>query len=105
MNDILFVFIKCRNIVSRDDKRSVLANVAGCLLGTGLYDEGTKTTKIHVLAVGEAVFHYGHELFNHRENGRLVDARRFSYLVNYICFCNIVLNLMSFTNTKLLKIG
>ena len=45
------------------------------------------------------------ELLYHQENGRLVDAGGFSYLVNYICFSHIVLNLISFVNTKLLKFG
>ena len=55
--------------------------------------------------VGEAVFHYGHELFNNRENGGSISAGGLSYLVNHIRFSHIVLNLMSFTNTKLLKSG
>lgn len=91
--------------MSRNNESSILADVAGCLLDTGLYDEGTEATEIYVLAVCEAVLHNSHELFNHLENGRPVDAGRFSYLVNYICFSHIVLDVISFTNTKLLKIG
>lgn len=82
--------------MSRDDEGGVLADVAGCLLGAGLYDEGAEAAKIHVLSMCEAFFHNGHELLDHRENRGLVDASCLGYLVNYICFSHIVLNLMSF---------
>lgn len=96
---------ECRDVVRRDDKCGILAEVASGFLGTDLYDKGTEATEIYVLAVCEAIFYDNHELLYHRENGRLVDARRFSYLVNYIYFSHIVLNLISFPYTKLLKIG
>ena len=90
----------CRNYDGR-----VLADVAGGFLGTGLDYERTEASEIHVLAVCETVFHYGHEMLYHGENGWLIDAGHSGYLVNYICFSHIVVNLMSFTNAKLLKIG
>lgn len=54
-----------RDVMSRDDERGIFADVAGCLLDTGLYDEGTETSKIYIFTVCQTVLHNGHELFNH----------------------------------------
>lgn len=52
----------------------ILADVAGCFLGSTLDDKAAKATEIHVFAVCEAVLHNGHELFDYGNNGSLVDA-------------------------------
>lgn len=75
--------------MSRNYDGCILADVAGSLLGTGLYDERAEASEIHALAVCEAVFHYGHKLFNNRENGGSISAGCPGDLVNYICFSRI----------------
>lgn len=89
----------------RDDECGVLVDVAGGFLGTGLYDEGAEATEIYVLAMSEAVLNYSHELLNDSEHGSFVDTCCLSYFANYICFSHIISILISFLNTKLLKIG
>lgn len=75
--DFLFEAVgwfESRNVVSRNNECGILADVAGCLLSTGLDDERTKATEIYVFPVCEAVLHNGHELFDYGNNGSLVDA-------------------------------
>lgn len=91
--DFLFEAVggfECRNIVSRNNECGVLADVAGCLLGTGLYYERTKTTEIYVFTVYETILHHGHKLFDYGNNRTLVNAGCFSYFACNFCFCHIV---------------
>lgn len=63
-----------RDVVSRDNYRGVLADVAGCFLRSLLDDKRPKATEVHVLTMCEAVLHHCHELFDYGNNGSLVDA-------------------------------
>ena len=79
-----------RNIVSRNDDGRVLADVAGGLFGTGLDDERSEATEIHVFAVRKTVLDNSHELFDYGNNRSLVDAGCLCDFTRYFCFCHFL---------------
>ena len=73
------------NVVSWNNECGVLADVAGCLLGTGLDDERTEATEIYVFTVCEAVLDNGHKLFDNGNNRSFVNAGCFCDFTCYFC--------------------
>ena len=76
--------------MSRNNECSVLADVAGGLLGSLLDDERTEATKIYVFAVSEAVLYNGHELFDNGNDSGLVNAGCLCDFIRYFCFSHFL---------------
>ena len=49
--------LESRNLVLGDNDDSVLADVAGGLLRTGLHDEATKSAKVNILAISQRILY------------------------------------------------
>ena len=68
----------------------VFGDVAGGLLGAGLYDEGAEASKIDILTMGEGVLNDFHKLLDSSKHTGTVDAGGLVDFVDDVSFSHNV---------------
>lgn len=75
-------------IVRRNSDRNVFGYIAGCFLGSMLYDKTAETAQVDVFPVQQGVLNHIHKRLHSGGNFTSLDTGILYYTVYYLCFCH-----------------